>query len=191
MSGRSGRPPSPSPGRQFAGGICVRPIDRSSPDGARRARAHRYPDERRRRSPRPRPLLHVRADGHRAAEQKEGEERQDRDHVENALDDDRREGRGRVEALRTREQVRAQDFADASGQQERRGEPDDGRAKRDAEPRMAEGRQQYLPAPRADEIRLEGHEHGGCDEPEPGRGASPPAPRRRGRSGRTTTSAPA
>ena len=45
------------------------------------------------------------------------------DEVQQALDDDGRKGRGGVQSLLAREQVRPQDFADTAGQQEEAAKP--------------------------------------------------------------------
>ena len=101
----------------------------------------------------PRQLGGVADDDARAGRQHEEREQQQHDQqVEQPLEDDRGErGRG-AELFAPGQHVRANDLSGPGRQQEARGEPDHGRAKRGAEPGLSERRQQILPAQRAERI---------------------------------------
>ena len=84
------------------------------------------------------------------------EKHEHRRQIEDALHDDRGEDGGDRQAFVLREQIGAQDFAGARGQEKNRGEPDHGGAKRHPEPGGAQRFEQVLPALRADQVHHEG-----------------------------------
>ena len=110
----------------------------------------------------------------RSVEDRDSEQGQHGDDVEQALEDDRRQHRGGAQLLPAREDVRAEQLADAPGQDRRCGEPHHRGAKRHPEADRAQRPQQPAPADRPHDVGGARH-HEGRAEQIPAR-----APHRRG-----------